>query len=205
MLSAILLVLAGTTNPLQAGRAHTPTRMDGLNAAMPDQAASAQVESLSAGAYHACAIQSDGSLVCWGAGRTETGLYPEYGQSMPPDGSFIQVSAGAWHNFGLKSDGSLVCWGGGACGGYTPPAGTFRQVSAGSAHTCAIKSDGSLACWGQNDVGQLNNIPAGTFIQVEAGWGHTCGVRSNGRLACWGDNSDGQSSPFRLALPVVLR
>ena len=47
-----------------------------------------------AGVNHTCGLKSDGRLVCWGAGKTNTGSWPEYGEAMPPIGTFSQVSAG---------------------------------------------------------------------------------------------------------------
>lgn len=41
-------------------------------------------------------------MVCWGANN--------YGQSSPPEGTFVQVSVGL-HSCGLRSDGTLTCWG----------------------------------------------------------------------------------------------
>ena len=61
------------------------------------------LETLSAGAYHSCAVKSDGTLACWG--------WDVYGQSTPPGGAFTQVSSGSNHSWGLKSDGTLACWG----------------------------------------------------------------------------------------------
>jgi hypothetical protein len=59
---------------------------------------------LAAGRYHNCALQTDGSLACWG--------YDNHGQATPPAGSdYAQVAAGLFHNCALQTDGSLACWG----------------------------------------------------------------------------------------------
>ena len=101
---------------------------------------SRQPETLSAGGYHSCGLQSDGTVDCWGSN--------DNGQSSPPDGTFTQVSSGSLHTCGLQSDGVLACWGNNDYDQATPPAGIFTQVSAGYDHTCGIKSDSSLSCWG---------------------------------------------------------
>jgi hypothetical protein len=147
---------------------------------------------LSAGFFHTCWLKSDGTLACWGAGTTNTGVPHEYGQSIPPVGRYTQVSAGSQHTCGLKSDGTLTCWGG-ITYENTPPAGTFTQVSAGRQHTCGIKNDGTLACWGF--VSDATTPPAGTYTQISAGDWHNCGLKSDGTLTCWGDNDYGQSTP----------
>ncbi|MCL4395054.1 MAG: RCC1 domain-containing protein, partial [Chloroflexi bacterium] len=51
-------------------------------------------ERISAGLAHTCGIKTDGSVACWGAGTSNTGTYPNYGQAMQPSGTFLQVSAG---------------------------------------------------------------------------------------------------------------
>jgi hypothetical protein len=152
--------------------------------------------SVSAGGVHACAVRTDSTVACWGAGRAPD----NYGQATPPAGTFASVSAGTWHTCGVKTDGTIACWGDKYCqarvdgtppcwggnvyGQATPPAGTFASVSAGSSHTCGVKTDGTIACWGDNSSGQ-STPPAGTFTSVSAGGG-SCGVKTDGTVACWG-------------------
>jgi len=52
-------------------------------------------ETISAGGYHACGLQSDGALACWG--------WDAAGQSTPPAGTFTQVSSGWQFTCGLKA------------------------------------------------------------------------------------------------------
>ncbi|HEX7540841.1 MAG TPA: RCC1 domain-containing protein, partial [Anaerolineales bacterium] len=112
LILAILLMLTGVlgVTPGQVVAAPYP---EGVKPPLPEQAASVLVESLSAGGLHTCVVKSDGTLACWGAGTTNTGVIPVYGQSIPPGGTFTQVSAGLVHTCGLRSDGSLACWGAG--------------------------------------------------------------------------------------------
>jgi len=76
---------------------------------------------ISAGEHHTCGLKSDGSVTCWGAGKTKTGHPFEYGQSINPIGTFIQLSAGRYHTCGLKGDGSVLCWGANESGQSTVP------------------------------------------------------------------------------------
>jgi alpha-tubulin suppressor-like RCC1 family protein len=133
------------------------------------------VVQFSAGAYHTCAVKTDGSLWCWG--------YNNWGQI--GDGSFSyrniptlimssgvsSVAAGVEHTCAVKQDGALWCWGRNFEGqlGLDPsvtsftttpqqilPGGVIRVVTGGY-HTCAVMDNLTLWCWGANWEGQLGN------------------------------------------------
>lgn len=80
---------------------------------------------VSAGPLHTCAVRTDTTVVCWGAGTTDddcTDPWNSCGQSMPPaETGFVQVSTGFRNSCGLKTDGTVVCWGSDAGGRSTPP------------------------------------------------------------------------------------
>jgi hypothetical protein len=157
---------------------------------------------VSAGYDHSCAVRSDGSAFCWGGGMTDTGISPDFGQSIvPPDLLFTQVSAGQNHTCGIKTDGGIACWGGNTWGQSTPPSGAFKQVAAGYLHTCAIRTDGTLACWGYNLYGQVKNAPEGVFKQISSGLGHSCAMSEDDLVYCWGRNDFGQTKVPNLGGP----
>jgi hypothetical protein len=58
---------------------------------------------IDAGLWHSCAIESSGSLQCWGD--------DSMGQIPPPSGTFTQVSAGYYHTCAIDNGGSIQCWG----------------------------------------------------------------------------------------------
>ena len=132
---------------------------------------------IAAGEDHTCAIQSDGSVRCWGEGS--------YGR-LGHGGSGDKNTPTATASLGAGR--------------------TAIDITAGGTHTCAVLDNGSVACWGLNDYGQLGdgtttnrNTPTQTLslgrpaIAVEAG-SHfsTCALLDNGSVSCWGRNHKGQ-------------
>jgi len=129
---------------------------------------------LAVGDQHACAIDQDAALWCWGengAGQLGTGDDP----SDHPDPlvvaagtRWIAVSAGARHTCGIQEDASLWCWGDGEDGQLDGTVGAsasaperlagatrWAVVAAGARHTCALDEAGALSCWGDNQTGAL--------------------------------------------------
>lgn len=146
----------------------------------------ADVDLITIGGTHSCAITVSGTVRCWGSGG---GGALGYGSSETIGDNELPSTAGTVM-IGAAIDG----------------------VSAGIGHTCAIQSNGALRCWGQGFNGQLgygntNSIgddetpsaaPGAPLVfpdaavQVEAGLGHTCVLFENGDVRCWGSNSAGQ-------------
>lgn len=134
-----------------------------------------QFVAVSAGRFHACAIDTIGRGWCWG-----DNTYGQSGESpacpactsapapLPTDLRFTSISAGASHTCGLTADGTAYCWGDNTstqlgvstidvCSGNrvcspTPLAVSgghhFKSITAGSAGTCAITTSDVLKCWG---------------------------------------------------------
>jgi len=137
--------------------------------------------------FAACAIDTGGSLWCWGC--------PDFAQS------------GTYSTYAHKIVTSL---GGPALSGVT-------DVSVGEFHTCAITNDGNLWCWGANDYGQLgtgdtsgtaqtypvkvtyfptNSLSVATASVGSSGslpltLGSTCASTTSGNVYCWGSNAAG--------------
>ena len=145
--------------------------------------------SVSAGRFHTCAVEADGSVVCWGD--------DEEGQASPPGGEFLSISAGWAHTCGIRTDLSIVCWGLNDKNQASPPPGEFISVSAGREHTCGVMTNGSVECWGDNGPFNRTRSPDGAFISVSAADYHNCGVMQDGSVACWGwDQSQRTTSPL---------
>ncbi len=143
----------------------------------------------SSSATHACVLQPDSSVWCWGdndSGELGNGTT----NSSPPRGIGAPVQV-------LSSTGGQPFFG-------------SVDLALGGHHTCALKGGGALWCWGYNAEGQVGNgmasiVPVTTPLQVllapgapltnasqvVAGDYYTCALVA-GEVLCWGDNSDGQ-------------
>ncbi|MEI6607024.1 MAG: cadherin-like beta sandwich domain-containing protein, partial [Verrucomicrobiota bacterium] len=72
------------------------------------------------------------SVLAWGAGATNTGTNPEFGQAMIPNSlgaGTTAVAGGLYHSVALKNDGTVTAWGSNTYGQITLPAG-LSTVSA---------------------------------------------------------------------------
>jgi alpha-tubulin suppressor-like RCC1 family protein len=160
----------------------------------------ANVVELAAGGFFTCARESDGSVLCWGAGtegemgdglltsRTAAGTVP----GIP---AAATVATGRDHVCILGTDGTVWCWGADPNGeigdgnrgmGVTrgspfqvPLAMSAKQIATGTFHTCALLVDTSLWCWGANwqqELGVNNggaDTPVPTAVQIPGGGTYT--------------------------------
>ncbi len=136
---------------------------------------------LSAGQEHACAVEGDGRLKCWGKG----GLVGDGTRALRPTAvgvvllgsDVVSVVTGVAHSCALTRTGLVHCWGTGADRGQlgpTSPGGTepllesleprqidfganggVSAIAAGARHTCAIQPLGDVWCWGDNSQWQI--------------------------------------------------
>ncbi|MBW2726120.1 MAG: hypothetical protein JRE71_17220, partial [Deltaproteobacteria bacterium] len=72
------------------------------------------------GATHACGLEIDGTVSCWGSNGS--------GESTAPLGSFLRVAAGLDFSCGIQVNGSLDCWGADGSGQSSPPAGKYSEL-----------------------------------------------------------------------------
>jgi alpha-tubulin suppressor-like RCC1 family protein len=153
-------------------------------------------KSLSVGGLHACAIDINDQMYCWGYNN-----YGQLGTSAPNaipwtlDNTKITDSTGKVIDFyslpvPVQSPAGVSGW---------------KSVAAGYRHTCAIANTGVTYCWGENESGQLGDVMApnananyaptpvsGTFVELSAGFSHTCAIDAAGTGFCWGSNADGK-------------
>jgi alpha-tubulin suppressor-like RCC1 family protein len=144
---------------------------------VPVTALGTTVAEVAAGGDHACAVELDGSLWCWGGnGDGQLGDGTTVKKSSPVQvtalgNSVAHVSAGAAHTCAVTTDGAVWCWGFNITGAlgtgthedeHTPAEVTALEVPAttmslGGTHSCALAADDSLWCWGANSNGQLGD------------------------------------------------
>ena len=140
------------------------------------------VDAVSTGGAHACAVTSAGGVKCWGwNGFGQLGDGSFVNRSSPVDvvglgSGAVAVEAGATHTCALMQNGSVKCWGGNRFGQLgdgtttsheTPVAvvglgGTVAAISLSpdsffGSHSCALLESGGVQCWGANAAGQLGN------------------------------------------------
>ncbi|BDG01729.1 Ig-like domain-containing protein [Anaeromyxobacter oryzae] len=136
------------------------------------------VRGVTVGALHACAIDRDGAVSCWGDnGSGQLGTAGAAAALSP-----VPVSV-----YGLTED--------------------VVQIDAGGGDTtCARDAGGGISCWGANAHGQLgdpSNLAASSdaaapvaglanAIDLAVGPNHACAVLAEGTVRCWGSNASGQ-------------
>ena len=110
----------GYTNSLSAG---TPVEVSGIS----------NVESLSLGRSHSCALLTDGRVMCWGrnALNSGNGRLGDIGYVSSPSSTTPREVTGI---------------------------ATATGIALGGSHSCASLSDGKVMCWGINGGGQLGDM-----------------------------------------------
>lgn len=151
------------------------------------------VTSVSAGAYHTCAMTVSSEVFCWG--------YNNYGQ----------LGLGHTDVVGDNEYPHAV----GAVYLRAPALG----VAAGNYHTCALLQGGRVRCWGEDRTfgasgsigdaevgddevaGAAPEVETGGSVEaVAAGGQHTCAAFDDGTMRCWGNGGGGQLGSGRVEL-----
>ncbi|NBO54213.1 MAG: chromosome condensation regulator RCC1 [Actinobacteria bacterium] len=166
--SAILISVLGVPAQIALGDANeiaTPSVNAGFQA------------SISAGAYHTCAILGNGAVKCWGGnGDGQLGNRSNVSRSYPVQvagltAGVIGISAGWAHTCAVTIGGAAKCWGDNQYGqlgngsnidSNRPVAvrglnSGVASISAGSDHTCAVLIAGGVKCWGAGGYGRLGD------------------------------------------------
>ena len=166
----------------QLGYGNTDNIGDNEPASTPGQVViGGDADYIHAGTNHTCAILSDETARCWGAGGTgQLGLgntenvgddeFPFNVNTLTINADILDIQAGSGHTCALVGAGSVRCWGRNDFGqlGYgnmtdlaipltvdLSLGGTVTQLAVGAHHNCALFDDNSVRCWGYNNTGQL--------------------------------------------------
>ena len=144
----------------------------------------------------------DGAVLAWGAGTTNTGSDPNFGQSIIPAAAQSGVTAiacGTSNTIALKN-GAVLAWGANFEGECIIPAAAQSGVTAiagGYAHIIALK-DGAVLAWGAGTTNQTNGgghaehgqsigptVALGGVSAIACGGYHTIALK-NGAVLAWG-------------------
>jgi len=145
------------------------------------------IRSVHAGYYHACLIEDDGNVVCWGSNRTD--------ESEPIQGDYLDIKGGWESTCALGGDGQVVCWGTNSLGyNKHSKAHLISELSGmGRDYLCGIDSSGGVYCWGNSGEELYEN--SSSYQEVAVSLYHVCALDEDGYAHCWGNDYYGQSSP----------
>jgi alpha-tubulin suppressor-like RCC1 family protein len=171
---------------------------------------------VNAGAQHACAIDGEGRVTCWGESHQGTfGMSSRYDSRaavpVPELTGAVQL-AGDAVNCALLGDGTVSCCPltdgeiivAESCDRVPYLTGAVH-IAASAAHVCAIILDGTVWCWGQDNNGTVSVKTEGIYVprpvwvrgvedavEIAAGSAHVCAKQRDRQVLCWGKNDEGQ-------------
>jgi alpha-tubulin suppressor-like RCC1 family protein len=141
------------------------------------------VTAVSVGSYSACALKTDGTVLCWGSndylvlgnGSREATASLVPAPVIGLGGPVTAISIGTESVCAVVTGGAVECWGDDlddalGVGAVTGPnfasdapialttlSSGVTSVSVGDLSACAILANGGLDCWGYDNNGQLGN------------------------------------------------
>lgn len=132
-----------------------------------------KIQKVEAGAWHTCALRSDGEVFCWGDndfGELGDGTFAarSYAVNVAPLDDAVDIAAGERFSCAVRSNGKVRCWGrnshgqlGSGCSAASSPTPVTVPdiddavaITLGEYHACALRSDGTTACWGGAFAGE---------------------------------------------------
>jgi len=143
----------------------------------------APYSSVSANEAHACAINNNNSIECWGLDTN--------GRLDAPAGEFTQLSLSKQQGCAVNVSGGVECWGANDQNTSTvpedlPPA---TKVVAGFATSCALLTDSSIQCWGRDTslfdlAGPYVDFDLRATNSIQSGQTGLCAIDEEGLIDC---------------------
>lgn len=179
----------GSTNPSCAFTLAGPTTLTALVELSVPSNFPLSATQVSAGDRHACAVDQNGGVWCWGANESgQIGDGSQVTRQQPSqvrrgDNSLLvaqEVHAAVDHSCAVTVDGEVWCWGSNANGKLGQPTGTVftravrvtggsfsraAVLAVGDDYTCAVPPTGSRqrVCWGLTPPGVGSTTPSEYF------------------------------------------
>jgi hypothetical protein len=147
------------------------------------------------GSHHACSLNVEGKVRCWGEGsaaKVPANLAPAR-----------MLAASRYHSCAIVADNGVVCWGDNSVGQTDAPKNLKAEsISIGSANGCSVSFEGDVTCWGAEKSSGLlvDKGQTGVPTELEAvkkvvvGDTHACALTQSNSLQCWG-GSDPRGKP----------
>ena len=168
---------------------------------------------LTAGDRHACALDAQGKVKCWGANSAHQVAQParddhrgdapdEMGAALDPlhlGMAAVHIDAGADFTCAVGSQGQVKCWGegfGAVPVGINMQGFEASRVGAG-AQRCVLDDQGAVQCWAgfgvDNEQRRMHRVELPRpIIELATSAAMTCVLDVEGELRCWGRNPAGQ-------------
>ncbi len=152
---------------------------------------------------HACVIDNNGELLCWGRNDQSRAGYPDaiFGTviGVPPSpvslGAGVKVlgvGLGIRHGCALDARGQVRCWGeAGPWLGYGMPKQEGVSGVGGVQHPAAQYEQ--MENFGTVDLGDTDDVPGlDRVLRLFSGGQHNCAILASGAVRCWGNNEYGE-------------
>ncbi len=177
---------------------------------------------ITAGAFHHCALRAEGRVSCWGHGGHGQLGEPAEDAPAPREldlsehGVIVELAAGRAHTCVRNERRELFCFGNDSRHqlGPSDDGVTMRgvlAVAAGGDHTCVVRDDHAVLCFGDAVDGQLSASRSGGegrsrdpvevltgASDLVCGYGQCCAIKepaddgATRSLSCWGRNDSRQ-------------
>lgn len=150
----------------------------------------------------ACALLRDGTVDCWGGGRT----LPSKVVGLS---DVVKISAGGSHACALRRDETVKCWNLRATQTTDVSLAQVVDISTSNNTSCAVVLAGHVFCWDHREMSsppqRIQDLQ--DIEHIDSSSGSMCAIDSNGLLYCWGRNTNGLFGNYDLhesSAPVLV-